>query len=377
MTKELLRSVQEKAEVLDDLKYRFELLLTRLEENRKKGMTISLPEFEAYGWEHLGEFLSRFDDAVNTPLLEEARRILDEVKVPLQALDKLKSALSVRREGLITILKEMSKELGKIQNMRVQNRAREDLTKYMDEGRWDELFARTNDWRKLEGDFNPFTQAMTENTHLYEAAFEKALEEGPKTDIINKLKGVEDKASSIGGKALMECVKFEVVRSQVDPLHSVEDDLDKIAKKKEELRQLMGEEVNMEKLIERNKPLSMTIEKVNEEFKQVKDLFDSQYRTIEKLLQTRNNLVAILKGSAKVMPPETSLKRLKEFSNELEGDIKKLESELERTLTEDARSFIENLLEGELPEGWDEKRIVNAIKELLDKKISFEIKLRA
>ncbi len=376
MTIELLGAVQEKTKMSDDLKYRFELLLTRLEESRKKGMIISLPEFEAYGWRNLGEFLDRLDDAVNTPLIEEARSILDKIGVSPQTLDKLKSVLSVRREGLITILKEMSKEFKKIQNERLQNRARENITKFVDEGRWDELVVRASNWQKLEEDLGSLLKGITKNTYLYNTVFEKALEEGPGTGIIDKLKEVEVKASRVGSEALRARIKFEVAQSQANPLGSVEDDLNQIAKKKEELRQLMGEEVNINKLIERNEPLSKMIDKLNEDYTRVKGLFDTQYRTIEKLLQTHNNLTTILKKISKAMPLEISLKRLKEFGDELEGEIKKLESELEKTLTADARRFIENLLEGKLPDGWDEKKIVSTLKEILDKKISFEVKLR-
>ncbi len=376
MTKELLRTVKENVDTLHDLLYRFDSLLARGEENKKKGIIVSLPEFEAYGWERLGKFLERLEDAVNTPLLEEARSILDGLEVPLQTLEKLKSALSVRRDGLIAILREMSKEFKKIQNGRLQNRARADIAKYVDDGRWDELVERANKWRKLEEDLGPLLKAMSNGTYLYKAVFERALEEGPLTDLVNKLEEIEGKASRIGGEALKERVKFEEVRSQVNPLGGIEDDLNKIVTKKEELRQLMGEEVEMDKLIERNKPLSTTIDKLDKEYKRVKGLFDVQYRTVEKLLRIHNNLATILKRNAKAMPPETSLKRLKEFGGELEGDIKKLGNELERTLPADARRFIESLLEGKLPEGWDEKRIVGTLKELLDKKISFEVKLR-
>lgn len=377
MTKELLRTIQEKMEALGDLKYRFESLISRLEENRRKKMIVSLPEFEAYGWEHLGEFSNRLEDAVNHPLLEEARRILDDIEIPLQTFDKLKSALSVRREGLITTLKEMNKELKKIQSERLQNKAREDITRYIDEGRWDELVAKLSNWRKLEVNLGSLMKVMSNDTYLYNAVFEKALEEGPSTGMIDKLKGVEDKASHIGGGTLRDHVKFEEVQSQVNPLASLEDNLEQIAKKKEELRQLTDEEADMNRLIERNKTLSTTIDKLNDEYKRVKELFETQYRTTEKLLQTHNNLATILKSSTKTMPPEISLKRLKEFDHELKGEIKKLESELEKTLTTDARRFVENIIEGKLPEGWDEKRIVDTLKELLDKKFSLEVKLRA
>ena len=375
MTRELLKIVEEKTKALDDLKYRFNLLVTRLEENRKRGVNISLPEFEAYGWSRLGEFLNRLDEAINSPLLEEARTVLDEIGIRPQSFDKLKSALSVRREGLIVILNEMVKKFKRIQNGKLQDKARGDIAKYVDDGRWDELVVRASNWKKLEEDLGLLLKVMNNDTYLYNALFEKVLEEGPLTDMIRKLEEIENKASCIGGEVLRDRVKFEVVKSQVNPLSGVEEDLDKIAKKKEELRQLMGDEVDMDKIVERSKPLSGIIDKLTEEYRRGKDLFDTQYRTVEKLLQKHNNLATVLKRNTKAMPPETSLKRLKEFGEELEGDIKKLENELERTLTADARRFTESLLEGKLPEGWDEKRIVAALEELLNKRISFEVKL--
>lgn len=111
-----LETIKEKAEKLDDLKYKFESLVQRASENKKKGINISLPEFDAFGWERLEEFIGRFEDAINTPLLEECRIILEDNEIVLdqQILDKLKSGLSVRREGLIEIFREISKDLKEI-----------------------------------------------------------------------------------------------------------------------------------------------------------------------------------------------------------------------------------------------------------------------
>lgn len=376
MTARLLETIKEKAEKLGDLKYQFETLVTRAENSKKKGENISLPEFEAFGWERFEEFIGRLEDAVNSPLLEEAREILEDLGISASQsiLERLKSGLSVRREGLIEILQQMSKELKTTEITELQSRAKKEITEYLGEGRWDDLIPAVEEWRKLEARIMPFRKGTNRKTLLYKAVFDKALEEGPSTEIIEKLMDVENRAFQIGGNHLKERIKFEKAGSQINPLSNVNEYLGKIAKKKEDLRQLKGEDVDLDGFMKTGESLGRVAKKLESEFRDVESEFKDESRQTEGLLHKYNNLSTILKKASRSMPTELNLRQLKEMKKELSEDIERLETELRESFTQDTRVFIGCLLESNLPDKWKADRVVRALREIIGAGYSFEIR---
>lgn len=378
MAGQLSEIVEQKARVLEDLRLRFESLLERAEDSRKKKQLPSLPEFEAFGWGHFGEFLDRLEDALNTPLLEEARDILDKIgiDVNLQIVDKLKSGLSVRRENLVRILQEMDKGLKEIQNEDIQFRAKQDVTGFLEEGKWDDLITRVTDWYTLLKNLEPITVEQAKNTHLYNAVFEVLLQEGPSTEIIDKLKEIEDKASRIGGQPLAKQIKFEAPESQANPLRSVESNLAKIAERKEDIRQLRGENIEVVKFIEESTSFKKVIENLEQSYKVTKETYDCEQDKAKKLLEKYNNLATVLERTPRSMPSQLPLKALEQFNSEIIRESESLAEQLEKSLTSDTRVFIQDLFEGQLPKNWEADRIVKALEEILNKGFSFEVKRR-
>jgi len=372
----LSETIKEKAENLSDLKYKFETLVQRAEDSKKKGVNISLPEFEAFGWERFEEFIGRLEDSINTPLLEEARKILDGIVIVVNQpiLDRLKSGLYVRREDLIEILQEMSKELKRIQIAKLRSKAKQEMAEYLREGRWDDLLPIVGEWQKLQGRIMPITKEMDKKTFLYNAVFDKALEEGPSTQVIEKLMRIENRALQIGGEHLKERIKFEKAGSQINPLSNVDEDLGKIAKKKEEIRLIKGGDIDLGEFIEKGASLKKIIKRLESKYGEVEKNFNEEYRQTEKLLRKYNNLATILKKNSRSMPTESNLRQLKEMKEELSKDIKRLETELRESLTQDAREFIDYLLDGRLPEKWEANRVVKVLHEIINSGYTFEIK---
>ena len=376
MADKLLGTIKEKAENLGDLKYRFETMTQRAEDSAKKGVNISLPEFEAFGWERFGEFMVRLEDAINTPILEEARKILDDVGVRINQpiLARLKSGLSVRREALIEILRELSKELKKIHITELRSSTKKEMAEYLEGGRWDDLLARVSEWQKLQGEIAPIKKEMDNKTFLYNAIFDKALEEGPSTQIIEKLRGIENRAFQIGGEHLKEQIKFEKAGSQINPLSNVDEVLGKIAKNKENIRLIKGEDIDLVGLIETGVSLKRITKRLGGMYEDKEKKFKEDFRKTEKLLSKYNNLAAILKESLRSMPDELNLRQLEEMKNELSEDIESLEVKLQKSFTEDAREFINCLFDGRLPEKWEAERVIRVLNEVINSGYSFEIK---
>jgi len=377
MTDKLLNAIKAKADNLEDLKHRFDTLFQRAEKDKQQGTSISLPEFEAFGWERFEEFLGRLEEAVNTPLLEEARRVLDEIEVSMSTLilERLKSGLSVRREALIQILQDMSKKLREIETTELRFKAGEEIARCLEEGRWDDLVTKANDWHKLQEELASILKAMNEKALAYKAVFDKALEEGPSTRIIEKLVVLETKAYQLGTDLLKERIKFEKVESQIDPLGNIEDLLGEIAKKKESIRQNKGTDISISNLIGPDDSLKKVAEKLENERANIQEEFEEEYRQTEKLLRKYKNLATLLKRGLRSMPAESNLKQLNEMKDQLSKDIESLETELRESFSRDAREFIDCLLDGRIPDEWKSDQIVKVLREIINAGYSFEIKM--
>jgi len=376
MAFDIFQMIAEKAKSLGDQKVRFENLLQRAEAARENGQGISLPEFEAFGWEHFEEFLNRFEESLNSPLLERARDVLENAGMTpsSQVIEKLKAGLTVRREKLVEILQQMSGDVKRIAIPQVQEKTRQDIGRYLEEGKWDDLLIRVDDWHGLEQELTSIAEGNDENTPLYNAVFELALQEGPSTKLVQKLKELEKLAYDIGSDMLKERIKCETPESPANPLGGVESSLSRIAGKKEDLRQLQGEDVQIDKFIRKDSTLKGVIGTLEKELKKVEEGFTKDNRRATDLLERRNKLAVLLEQEIRSLPPDLDMKKLQTFISGIEADIKKLSAELEKNLGHDARAFIDNLIGGKLPSAWKEERIVLALQELLDKGFSFEVK---
>lgn len=378
MAVDLFQTIAEKRNALTDQKVRFESLLERTEAARKGGQTISFPEFEAFGWEHFEEFLNRFEDSLNSPLLERARGILEKVGVTVspQMIEKLKPGLTVRREKLVEILEQMARELKTIAIVEVQEKTKQDIIGCLEQGTWDSLIEKVNQWYQLEQHLAPIAEERDKSTLLYNAVLALAFQEGPSTKVVHRLRELENIAYQLGGDIVKQQIKFEAPESSANPLASVESNLSKIAQRKEDLRQLQGEDVLLDNLVRKDSTLKGVIDTLEKVLKTVGENFSKENRHAKELLEKHNNLAALLKQSMRSLPADLNMKRLKVFVTELEMDIEKLSKELEKSLTPDARVFIENVIDGKLPTGWKEGRIVLAIQEVLEKGFCFEVRRR-
>lgn len=378
MAVDLFQTIAEKRNALTDQKVRFESLLERTEAARKGGQTISFPEFEAFGWEHFEEFLNRFEDSLNSPLLERACGILEKVSVTVspQMIEKLKPGLTVRREKLVEILEQMARELKTIAIVEVQEKTKQDIIGCLEQGTWDSLIEKVNQWYQLEQHLAPIAEERDKSTLLYNAVLDLAFQEGPLTKVVYRLRELENIAYQLGGDIVKQQIKFEAPESSANPLASVESNLTKIAQRKEDLRQLQGEDVLLDNLVRKDSTLKGVIDTLEKVLKTVGENFSKENRHAKEMLEKHNNLAALLKQSMRSLPADLNMKRLKVFVTELEMDIEKLSKELEKSLTPDARIFIENVIDGKLPTGWKEGRIVLAIQELLEKGFCFEVRRR-
>lgn len=379
MATDLFQAIGEKAKVLKDLKIRFDVLMERTEDARKRGQTISLPEFEAFGWAKFGEFLNRLEDSLNSPLLERVRDILEKTDVTLspQMIERLKAGLTVRGERLVEIAKQTAKELKAIVIAEVQEKAKQDIVVCLEEGKWDNLVGKVTEWRQLERQLIPIANERAKNTLLYNAVFEQALQEGPLTKIVQKLRELENTAGNLGGDILKQQIRSEEPEGLTNPLASIENNLTKVAQEKEDLRRLQGGDVEVDRLMLEGATLKRVIDTLKKELRKANEEFDKESRCARELLEKRNNLAALFKQMPRSMVSDSDIKRLKGFKGELESEIRKLSQNLEKSLSSDARIFIESVTDSKLPNGWEERRVVKAIKELLGKGFSFEVKRKA
>ena len=378
MATDPFQNIADKAQCLQDYKIRFESLLERAEAAEKDEQAVSLPEFEAFGWNRFEEFLNRFEESVNSPLLERMRGILENAGVPLdsQRIERLKAGLAVRREMLIEIAHQTVQELGKINVNGVQEKAKGDIGTCLEEGRWDDLIEKVSSWCQLEQQLASIAGTRDKDTLLYNAVFDLALREGQSTKLIQQLTELERIAHELGGDLLKQQIRFETPESLSSPMGSVEVNLNRIAQEKEEIRQLQGEDIDLSKLI--GKPT--TLKEIGEVLKKKHTLVDKDFRlkhTIaENLLAKRNNLAVLLGESPLSLADDLDLRKLETFNSELQDSVDKLSRELERSLTPDAGVLIKHIIDGKLPPNWDAQRTFSAIQELLAKGFFFEVKRR-
>lgn len=376
MAIDMFQAIAEKTKTFVDQKVRFENLLQRAEAARKSGQSISLPEFEAFGWGHFEEFLNRFEESLNSPLLERVRGTLENAGVTMnsQMIERLKTGLTVRKEKLVEIAQQTAEWLKKIAIAEVQEKAKQDIGRCLEEGKWDNLIEKVNGWYQLEQQLASITKVKDKDTLLYNAVFDLALQEGAPTNVIQKLRELENTAYGLGGDVLKQQIKFEAPENPANPLASVGGNLSKIAGKKEEIRQFQGEDTQLDRFVTKSTSLKGVIEALEKQHRAVSESLDRETKHARELLGRRNNLSVLLKEGSRSLPDDLDMKKVKTHISQLEGDINKLSTELEKSLTPDARVFIENMIDGRLPKGWDAQRIFSTIQELLDKGFSFEVK---
>ena len=240
----ILEDVKDKTTLLDDFKVRMDFLLKYIEE-KQKTERIVLPGFEAYGWGHLNDFFVRVEDAIISPLVEQARTILSDAKIEIteKSVEELKKGLNVRKQALIETLRVAMAEKHKITIPNALQQSNIIVKELVENGKWDQLLSTIIKWRDLNNNLEPLVKIMSSETVLNNAVFEKIMEEGPETVLFKRLKEAENSASLIGGEPLEKSLRFEEPDNPLDPLKKIEDNLTDIAEKKEEIRRLQGDDI--------------------------------------------------------------------------------------------------------------------------------------
>lgn len=378
MAMDSFQAIAEKAQFLEDYRLRFENLLERAEAAKENNQSISIPEFEAFGWNRLEEFLNRFEESVNSPLLEKIRGILETAGVSLdsQKLERLKIGLAVRRDGLVEIARQTVQELEKITLTEILDKAKGDISTHIEEGQWDDLVERVDNWHKLEQQLSSIAEAKSNSTLLYNALFELAIKEGHSTKLIQKLNGLEELANEIGGDLLKNQIRFETLENLADPLSSIENRLHKIAQGKEAIRQLKGEEITLSTMADRSTTLEGIIDKLEKSRTSDEKEFRQKRAAVQDMLEKYNSLALMLGMNSISLIDDLNLKNLETFIGDIQENINNLLNELEKSLTADARMFIEHIIDGKLPPELDAERTFSSIQELLGKGFFFEVKRR-
>jgi len=372
------QTIADKAQFLQDYEIRFEGLLERAEAHESKRQTISLPEFEAFGWNRLGEFLDRFEESMNSPLLEGMRQILESAGISLNSerIERLKAGLVVRREGLVEIARRTIQELEKIALTEIRGQAKADIGTYIEEGKWDGLIERINGWHKLGQQLDSIAAVRDKNTLLYNAVFDLALEEGQFTKLAQQLTELEELAHRLGGDLLKQRIRFETPESLTNPMGGVETSLNRIAQEKEEIRQLQGEDIDLKKFIDKPATLKEVIEVLRKRRDSIGRAFRQKRDIAQGLVDKHNNLASLLGKSQVSLPDQLDLNTVEALVNEFKTSNTKLLDELEKGLAPNARVFIEHIIDGKLPPKWAAQQTFSAIQELLSKGFFFEVKRR-
>ncbi len=373
---ELLKKVEEKDEEIQNLASRLDVILDRLSAPDADKIH-SLPGFDAFGWEKLGIYIKRLEDAVNEPLLEEARIILEGCGIKAQNLEYLRASMNRRRREIIAILKEIADEISRITDTKVRAYATEDIQRNIENGDYEGLLERAKNWTTFSKATTTITKDLNDQTHLYRIVLEKALQEGPSTRFIAKLNELEDKASRIGGKSLSSAIRYETTQDRINPILEVDEKLDKLAKKKEEYREIVGGEIDLNPLIQDDTTLDTLTNRINDECGAARSRRTEKYNALKKVQERRNFIAAILEIDPRPLPSQMlDLVQLEQANNELLKEAVSLEAKLEESLTPDARALLGSLLERKLPDDWKDERIVNTMKELLRKGASFQIRMK-
>jgi hypothetical protein len=374
---DIFRVVEERANALPEQRIHFKTLMERAIASQEKGQSISLPEFQAFGWSKFDEFLDRFEESLNSPLLEKVRSILEAAGVILnpEMIARLKIGLVVRGEQLLEITSATTGELNKIGNAEIKEKARQGIVKHIEESKWDNLITGVSGWRELEKQLSDIIKGKSNKSHLYNVVFDLTLQEGPTSKLAQTLRSLEDTAFALGGKTLKQQIKFESSDNPANPLADIEAKLSRIAQGKEKARQILGEDILLDSVVKRGITLKGIIEALDKEYIRLSQLFDSERRRASELLIKHNNLATLLREPSRSLPSDLNIKKLRIFIGELGKSIDILSDQLEKSLSPDSRLFIENILEGRLPD-LNEQRIFSVLQELLSKGFSFEVKLR-
>jgi hypothetical protein len=351
--------VQEILEKRDSISLLKEEIRDAIQEAQGRSVKV-LPSFEEHGWSRLDIFTKRLREALDDPLAEEARQILERVGLLLD-LTSIKEAVRERRQEALELAKQIATNLSEVQESEVHKRAGDEVCNLLKRGEWDEAMSRTEEWKQLCIEYEQLKQEPS--SRIRTLALNEIVGQGPSSSTLILFNTLKKQAIALGGTTLWVIVS----KDNHKDLDSAKASLDKLSVLKGELEQVKGDQPSLGNLLKGRTNVAAMHEALQREIKECRRQLSENLAELEVLLRRVNNLSGLAEEVQEEAKQFTSLKESQDYCAYLQKRLEKLRLTIRKSLNDDAIILAEALTQRHLPQDWDNVKTVAALKQLLEK----------
>jgi hypothetical protein len=326
-----------------------------------------LPSFEEYGWSRLSFFSKRLRDALDEPLAEEVRRILEKAGLLLDSTI-IKDAVREKRQGLLDTAKTTVAELLAVKEPDVRKRALDDVGALLKRGLWDDGISRSKQWAIFSGKYSELVGKPVNKIRAL--ALSEMLEQGPDSSVLTQYDTMNKQAVALGGTDLWDAL----ARTAYKTLNDVKNSLYGISAAKADLEQVKGEKSNIDSLVKKKSTMVTIQDGIQKEIGECRNQLSQKLTEVNMLLNRVNNLARLAEQDQEQARQLASLKEAVEYSSYLQKRLDQLRLSIQQSLNEDAINLAECLAQKRLPSDLTDAKILQALKDLLEK---YSFKLEA
>ena len=319
-----------------------------------------LPRFEEYGWSRLDTFARQLRDALDDPLAEEARQTLERAGLLLD-LQTVKDIVRQKRQGTLALAEQIVTQLSGIKEEEIHGRVVNDVGTLLKRGELDKAVSRAQEWEEFCVVYRQIVQEP--GSAIRTLTLNELLEQGPGSSVPEQFDAIKKQATALGGPKLWEVVSKESHKT----LNDVKTSLDKLSTLKADLEQVKGEKLSLSSVLKGQDTVAAMYESLLQEIQECRGQLSKKLTEVEILLRSVNNLSLLAEEDQEDQKPLNSLKEAEAQSTYLQKRLAQLRQKIRQSLSEDAVNLAEMLTARHLPHGWDNKRTVVALRQLLEK----------
>lgn len=320
----------------------------------------ALPSFEEYGWSRLDIFAKRLRDALDDPLAEEVRRILEKAGLLLD-LATIKDAIREKRQKMLEIARQIVAELAEVKETEVRKRALDDIGTLLKRGQWDNGISRSKEWGNFSARYGQLKQEPTNEIRIL--ALNDMLDQGPDSSVLTQYNTMKKQAIALGSTELWEIF----TRGSYKTLNDAKNSLYELSASKAEIEQVRGEKFNLDGLFGKESSMGTIQEGLQAEIGQCRKQLSQKLTEVDLLLSRVNNLSRLAEEDQEGTKQLNSLKEATDHHVYLQKRLEQLRLKIQQSLKDDAINLAESLAQKRFPSDWTDARILEALKELLEK----------
>lgn len=325
------------------------------------------PKFEEYGWSRLDTYVMRLRDALDDPLAEECRQILEKAGLLLD-LTTIKSIVRANRQEALSIATQIFTELNEVKDKKVKKRSKDEIEMLLKTDEWNKSLIRAKEWKLFSISYDGLQKQPS--TALRILALSEMLDQGTESSIEIKYRDMQQKAIALGNNSLWQILANE----SYETLNDAEIALNNLSTLKTGIEQIKGEQFDLKDLLKKQTNIAAIQKYLQNAIDRTRKELAQTLTDIELFLNRVNNLSRLAEESQEDPKQLSSLKEAQDYQGYLNKRLAQLREKIRQTLEIDAVILADSLSEKKVPIDWTSVRVVKALKELL-KKYSFRLEI--